>query len=196
MIRRAAPALALALLLAAVAAPALAGGWAVDSAASAFAFVSVKNGEIAEAHSFGELTGEVHEDGAAEVRLGLGSVETGIEIRNARMREMLFQVADHPLAMIHADIDLAAYDAMAVGERRMEVREIAVAANGEQAFYMAHLAITRIGEDRVAVSSALPILVEASDFGYGAGLEALRAVAGLDSISPAVPVTFDLVLAR
>ena len=42
-------------------------------------------------------------------------------------------------------------------------------------------------------STAQPVLLRAADFDLVAGLEKLRGIAGLDSISTAVPVTVRLV---
>jgi tRNA threonylcarbamoyladenosine modification (KEOPS) complex Cgi121 subunit len=42
------------------------------------------------------------------------------------------------------------------------------------------------------VLSAQPILIRAEDFGLSAGIEALRAVAGLKTISQTVPVSINL----
>ncbi|MFO7857053.1 MAG: YceI family protein, partial [Paracoccaceae bacterium] len=158
--------------------------------------VSVKNGEVAEVHAFGELSGAVHADGAADVTVALASLDTGIAIRDERMRETFFEAARFPLAVIYAETDPAAFADLAPGGRRTVAVDLVVALRGARATYPALLAVTRLGEDRISVSPIRPILVSVEDFDLGAGLEALRAVAGLESIAPVVPVTFDLVLER
>jgi len=55
--------------------------------------------------------------------------------------------------------------------------------------YTADVMITRLDEALVA-TTLKPIVVTAVDFGLQAGVEALREVAGLPSISRAVPVSF------
>ncbi|MBO6764410.1 MAG: YceI family protein [Maricaulis sp.] len=98
-----------ALVLAACAQPAAQGNdWQLDRETSSVGFVSIKSGEIAEAHHFTNLTGSVAEDGTAELLIALDSVETGIEIRNERMREHFFQTGEYPQARLTAQIDLAA----------------------------------------------------------------------------------------
>lgn len=188
--------LAAAVAALAAAAPAHAAGWVVASDASSIGFVSIKNGDTAEVHEFGALTGEVMDDGAAVVAISLASVDTRVDIRNERMREVLFKVGEFPLATVRAEVDLAAFEALSVGDRAATEAELTVSANGAEAGYDAVLNVTRIGEDRVAVSAAEPIVIEAADFGYEVGLEMLREIAGLDSIAPVVPVTFDIVLTR
>lgn len=184
-----------ALLAGLLAAPALA-DWQVDPAGSAIGFVTVKNTETAEPHGFGEVSGGVADNGAAEILIKLGSVDTGIEIRDARMREMLFRIAEHPVARVIAKIDMMALEDLAPNTRRMLETPIQVFANGAQADYDAMLILTRIGEDAVSVSTARPIPVHAADLGYDGGVEALREVAGLDAISPVVPVSVNLLLRR
>ena len=58
--------------------------------------------------------------------------------------------------------------------------------------YNADVLVTRIANGAVA-STVKPILVIADTHGMVSGVEALREVAGLPSISRAVPVTFTVV---
>jgi len=169
--------------------------WQVVSDASVVSFVSVKNGETAEAHRFRRVTGRVDERGQARIAIDLASVDTQIAIRDQRMRAFLFKVADFPEAAVRADVALDALKTLAVGERQALTLPVEVAANGSAVRYEAELTITRIAPDRISVATAVPLIVYAEDFGYGAGLRKLQDLAGLDSIQPAVPVTFDLVLA-
>ncbi|MEM8789534.1 MAG: YceI family protein [Pseudomonadota bacterium] len=179
-------------LAAALLATPAAADWAVDGAASSIGFVSIKNGDVAESHMFRAVSGGVSGD-RAEVEIGLGSVETYIDIRNERMRKMLFDLEKFPIAAVSAQIDLAALEALEPGARTQLDTEVLVTANGAEAPYDARLNVTRLTADRVAVSAAEPVLLHVEDLGYGPGIEALREVAGLDAISPVVPVTFDLV---
>lgn len=182
-------------LAAALPATALADTWTVDPGASSFGFISVKNAEVAEEHSFGELSGAVT-DGKAEILISLASVETQIDIRNERMRDMLFHVEKTPTMTVTADIDLAQFKGLAIGERETVEVDLTVNTGAEEMGYFATLNVTRVAEDAVTVSTAKPIAVHAGDLGYADGIEALRDVAGLESISLIVPVSFDLMLKR
>lgn len=179
-----------------LAAPASAQVWTVDPEASALNFFSLKNDEIAEQHAFTGLSGSVAADGTARIEISLASVASGIDIRDQRMRDMLFQVADWPLAEVSAQVDPAAFEALAPGQGALAEVTLTVETYGETAEYPASLAVTRLAQDRVAISTVSPILVSAGDFGYGDGVDSLREVAGLDAISPDVPVVFLLVLER
>lgn len=175
--------------------PALA-DWTLDGDKSTLGFVTTKNGSTSESHMFSGLSGSVSEAGAAKVSIPLASVETFIDIRNERMREFLFKVADFPAAVISAEIDMAAFDGMAAGDRTTQEIEIVVATNGTEADYFGDVSITKINDKMVAVSTARPFITDARDLGYEDGVAKLQELASLEAISPAVPVTFDLVFAK
>ena len=54
------------------------------------------------------------------------------------------------------------------------------------------ITVSRLTDNRILVASRKPVIVNASQVGLLAGVEKLREVAGLPSISPAVPVSFVL----
>jgi hypothetical protein len=56
----------------------------------------------------------------------------------------------------------------------------------------AQVTVARLGTERLLVASERPLLLDAADVGLTAGVEKLRAIAGLASINPAVPVSFVL----
>ncbi len=186
----------IAALLAPLLWPAAAAGWDLDPSASSVSVVSVKNGDVAETHRFTNVTGAVAENGAALVAIGLGSIETGIDIRDERMRTMLFDLAAHPYALVTARIDLAALEAAEVGAEQRVVTPVTIEANGLAIATTAALSVTRLSADRVAVRSVEPLALDAGAFGFAAGIEILRAIAGLDGIALTVPATVDLVFVR
>lgn len=170
--------------------------WTLDSDSSAISYVTTKNGDTAEPNLLTGLSGAVSDDGAAAVEVSLSSVETFIDIRNERMREILFKVADFPVATVNAALDMGALQALEPGATTETEFEVSIAANGEESSYDAMAFVTRVGEDRVLVNAKAPIIVYIEDFGYGDGVSQLREIAGLDSIEPAVPVNFNLSLSR
>jgi len=187
------------LLLAACSAPAekpLSGAWSLDGGASRIAFITVKAGEIAEAHSFHELSGAVAADGSAEVDIALGSVETKIDIRNERMREHLFEVATYPEATIKAKLDPAAYGALKVGESLTQPLAATLSLHGVDSEIDTEVTVTRIAPNKVLVEPTAPIILHADDFNLGVGVEKLRELANLPAITPAVPVTFSFVFVQ
>ena len=179
------------MLALAIAAPAQA-DWTLDGAQSTLSFVSTKAINVAEVHRFGELSGSITADGQVVIAIGLASVDTGIEIRDERMREMLFQTGDYGLATVSARVDPAEIERLHAGDSRRMVVEANLMLHGVSRPLPIELIVARSGESRLIVTSAKPVVVNAPEFDLGAGVEALREIAGLPSISLAVPVSFVL----
>ena len=58
------------------------------------------------------------------------------------------------------------------------------------------LKVTRLNNLSFIVSSSEPLLLNGDQLGLSIGIESLRAVAGLPSISKSVPVTFSLMFRK
>lgn len=170
--------------------------WTLDGEASELSYVTIKSGEIAEANSFEALSGSVSADGAASIEIDLASVSTGVDIRDERMREVLFVVADNPSATVTAQIDPVAFEALGVGESAETTLEGTLSLKGIEAPFLAEVTVTRAGADRVLAVSNAPVIIEASRFELTDGLGQLQALAGLPSITPVVPVSFSLSFTR
>ena len=184
-------AVALTASLTMLALPALA-AWDLDSERSTVQFLSVKNASVAELHYFKAVEGMIDDEGSATVTIDLDSVETLVPIRNERMRKMLFETVQFPAAQLMAKVptDLTLMEA---GETRDVDLEVTIDLHGASAPYVTKTRVTRLADGALQVVLAEPILVKAADFGLDTGIEALREVAGLQSISTAVPVDATLV---
>ena len=170
--------------------------WRLVNADSKLNFISIKAAHIAEQHSFGTLSGAVKEDGRAHLNIDLASVNTRIEIRDQRMRDLLFKVADFPSADFNTVMDLDAATALAVGEQtelsvrgKLRVQDIYTDLETE-------VTAVKLADNRVMVTTNKPVLLNASPLGLADGVEQLRAIAKLPGISLAVPVTFQLVFEK
>mgnify|MGYP006293992049 FL=1 len=171
--------------------PALA-AWDLDVERSTVQFLSVKNASVAEVHHFTKVSGGIDDDGRARLTIDLASVETLVPIRNERMREMLFEIARFPEATLSARVpdDLDELDA---GETTRADLEVSIDLHGKTALYTAAAHVTRLADGSLQVVLAAPVLVKVADFGLEGGVEMLREVAGLKTISTAVPVDATLV---
>ena len=172
------------------------GAWTVDSEASELSYVSIKAGEIGEANTFETVTGTVSADGAALIEIDLASVSTGVDIRDERMREVFFVVADNPTATVSAQIDPAAFETLGVGSSTVQTLDGTVSIKGVEAPFQSEVTVTRAGADRVLAVSNTPIILDAGRFELTGGLAQLQELAGLPSITPVVPVTFALTFER
>jgi polyisoprenoid-binding protein YceI len=180
---------AAALSLTLTTAPALA-GWSLDPARSHLAFVSIKAKDIGEVHSFTEMAGAIDDDGQVRVSLMLDSVETLIPIRNERMRELLFQTTDYQDATLTAKVDPAIIAGMKPGDIADVTAEGILSLHGAQQPMIVSMQAAKLDDGTVMVASTKPLIVDAAKFGMSDGVEKLREIAGLESISNAVPVTF------
>lgn len=180
----------------AAAAPLAEGVWALDPAGSRLSYVSIKAGEVAEANRFDTLTGTVAADGTATLEIDLASVNTGVDIRNERMREIFFGVAEFPKANVTAKLDPAAFAGLAVGQSLTRPLKANVTIKGASSDVETEVLVTRVAENRVTVVPTAPVIISTDMFGLTDELGELRALAQLPSITPAVPVTFSLAFTR
>lgn len=163
-------------------------GWELDSERSSVQFLSVKNAMIAELHHFKSLTGGVNDEGVAQVVIDLDSVETLIPIRNERLRKMLFETIQFPAATLQVEVP-DTLGGLAAGETSQLTLPVAVEFHGKSKSYNAQLQATKLADGSLEVSVLEPLVIYADDFDLGGGILALKEIAGLTSISTAVPVT-------
>lgn len=156
-------------------------------------FTTVKKGMVVESHRFSGLTGSVSATGSAQINIPLVSVDTGIAIRDSRMQEMLFQVAQFPQAVITANVDV---NTLLHSQGKAQQVELKLNLHGIEKTYTALLRVNKHSDSVVNISTVKSLVVNAADFGLTAGIERLRDVAGLPSITPSVAVNVNLVFSR
>ncbi len=166
--------------------------WSLDNDASQVSFVSVKAGDAGEVHRFTEISGGLTAEGSASVTIQLASVDTLIPLRDERMREMLFQTNLFPTASLSTNIDMDALAALAPGDSMDMTANLTLDLHGQQLSLAAEMIVARLGNHRLMVSSRKPVIINAASVDLVNGIEALREIANLPSISKAVPVSFVL----
>jgi hypothetical protein len=178
----------LALLLLAGASLSAQANWYLDGESSRLSFVSTKNANVSEVQRFLVLHGKVDPKGLAQVEVELDSINSGIPLRDERMRNNLFEIDKFPEALITTQIDLRPINDLAPGAQ-LELRlPLTVDLHGKQHTYNAELLATRLDDRRFQVVTLEPLVINAEDFDLAPGLETLRKVAGLSAISLSVPV--------
>lgn len=182
--------IAASLLLAASAANA---DWQLDAAASSLYYVTSKASAVSEVNSFATLAGAIDAQGNATLGIDLASVQTAIEIRDQRMREIVFQTTQFPQATVSLQVDTAALDAMAAGSSMTANYTASVELHGVSQELALDLSIIKLDADNIQVQNARPLIVAAGSFGLAEAVEQLREIAGLPAINPNVVVDFTLV---
>lgn len=181
-------------------APAVAARWLLDGTASTLHFVTVKKStagvETPENMTFTQLQGTVATGGQATLSIPLASISTGVDIRNTRMQSLLFESGYLPSLHFTTQLDLAAIDAMAVGSTSVQSLTGNLVLHAIVKPVAFDALIVKHANNRVSFSPRKPIAINSTDFDMNAGVEALRAVAGLSTISEKVPVYFKMFLTR
>ena len=167
--------------------------WNLVNEESRINFISIKASDIAEIHTFKELSGSVKDNGQAQVVINLSSLETLIPIRNERMSNLLFETKVYPIASFKLRLDLQSILLTEVGKSSDVTHRGVLELKGKQFTMPVKLSVTRLSDQSFLVKSSEPLLLNADSLGLSDGIESLRVIAGLPSISKSVPVTFSLI---
>lgn len=164
----------------------------LDAAGSSLTLLSTKvladgSTSVTERHRFGSLAGGVDGAGAASVEIDLASVATGIDIRDERMREFLFETAEYPTATVTAQVPP---DALEPGVHAIPL-ELELDLHGAVQSLTVPVVVDA-DEKGLVVTAVEPILLDAAAFGLDTGIAKLAALAKLMHIPTTVPVSFSL----
>lgn len=176
--------------------------WKIDPKLSKITFSSIKQGQIAETHHFKTFKGSLNTSKKSlsaktnfVVEILLKSAETSIPIRNERMEKLFFDIAKYPKARLTAKLDPKRLPSK-VGELKTLSVSTHLTLNGQKQGLTIPVTVTRIDNDTLHATSMQPVFINVNAFKLGPGLEKLRKIANLDSITPTAPVTFSLVLKK
>jgi hypothetical protein len=167
--------------------------WNLVNEESRLNFISIKASDIAEIHTFKELSGSVKDNGQAQVVINLSSLETLIPIRNERMGNLLFETKVYPVASFKLKLDLQTFLLTEVGKSSDVTLRGLLELKGKQFTMPVKISVTRLSDQSFLVKSSERLLLNADSLGLSDGIESLRVIAGLPSISKSVPVTFSLI---
>lgn len=179
--------------------PSAQAAWHVDPAQSTLSFVTAKaaaagTAVIEEVQSFGRMGGSVGDDGRLSFDVDLNSVDTHIDIRDTRIKKLLFDVEAHPRARFVATVDAKQVSALPVGGSVDLDVDGALSLAGHNQPLGAHLRVVKLADGALLVSTRQPVLVDLADYGLTPGVDALRQVAKLAVVSRSAPVTFSVLL--
>lgn len=166
--------------------------WMLDSTASYLNFVSAKNTHTLEVNQFTGISGDIS-SGIATLVIDLNSVNSGIALRDQRLRDLLFETMNFPAATVTVALPAGFPTSLAVGTEVEQEVSAELDLHGVKKELTARLSIQKLSSSRVVVQTIAPVLLKTSDYALTDGVEALRAAVGIASISTAVPVDFTLV---
>ena len=162
--------------------------WQLDGDTSRISFVSVKRGKMAEVQRFDRLSGQIDDKGAVRVVVPLESIDSGLALRDERMRNSFFEIERFPEAIISSQLDLSRYEDLQAGQSRQETVDFNLDLHGQQRRLKSEILVSRPSETRIEVTTLEPLVLKLIDFDLEEKLEPLKAVANVPSITPEVPV--------
>jgi polyisoprenoid-binding protein YceI len=172
--------------------------WEVDLQGSSLSFITTKAGAagvggIAEVSRFKRFSGGMDVSGKVTLNVDLASVDTGIEIRDDRLRTLLWNVKATPQAVFSAQLPANVVQQAGAAGQPIEVQgELRLV--GQAKPVSASLNVTRVAGDKLLVTTRNPVVINSNDFGLRDGVEALRASVGLNFLSSSAPVHISLLL--
>jgi OmpA-OmpF porin, OOP family len=173
----------------AVAAPA----WILDPGNSTLTYQSVKKNTIVETNTIRNLSGRIEPDGSARVQFDLDSVDTGIDLRNVRMRFLFFETYKYPTAAVTLKLDPAQFADLAKVRRMTVPLTFTLNLHGVDKELKGDAIVTMLTEGSVSVASKAPIAVHVEDFGLLPNIDKLQQAANVSSIVPTASVSYDFV---
>lgn len=173
-----------------------AAGWGLQPAASKLNFQTIKSQTIVELSSFANLRGEIAPDGVATVTISLDSVDSGIDLRNVRLRFLLFETFKFPEAVVTMRLNPADLRELPNQHRiTLKAAKYDLSLHGVTRPMTSDIVVTMLSDTLVSVSSAAPISVAAADFGLSDGVKKLED-ANQVPIIPSGSVTFDFMFQK
>jgi OOP family OmpA-OmpF porin len=167
--------------------------WVLNAGASHFYMQTAKAESIVETHQFTGLEGRISDNGDANVKIDLTSVSSGVDVRDVRMRFLLFETYKFPNAEVSARLDMSRLRGLMSQTRIMYPLHFTVAMHGMSRDFETLVYVTRLSEKSVAVATTKPIIVHTDDFALTAGLNKLSEAVNGTPIVSAASFTFDLV---
>jgi polyisoprenoid-binding protein YceI len=171
--------------------PALA-SWQLDNEQSKLSYTSIKNEQVAEVNYFKQLSGTISERSEVLFEVNLLSVETNILLRNERLQQFLFETNLYPKARFIAELPKDLINSVKVGESKAHQLSGVINLHGVIKDVSVEVMVSRLADNKLVVSSVMPLLIKAQDFNLEAGIAKLQEIAKLPGITSTVPVQFTL----
>lgn len=172
-----------------------AGQWKLNNQASSLSFITTKNASKTEIQTFNQLQGKISGTQVSLV-VNISSVDTGIEIRDERLKKMFFNIAKFPVATVTLDLKKSDLSALKPGQRKLLKLNAEVTLLDTTQTIPVEMQVIALAKNELLVVSQQPIIIDLKSFYLLKGVNKLREIAKLQSINSAVPVTFSLLFSH
>lgn len=171
-----------------------AGHYKVDAKISTVSFATIKKQYIVEPAVVTGVSGSLDEQGNLKVTIPLKNLDTGVSIRNDRLNELFFQIANNPSVEVMAKVPAEIMKGDMVVTQATIPASVMLYGKTQNLDFM--LNIVRAG-DVISVSSVKPVIVDGISFGIPKeSLAAVSKTVGDIAISSTVGVSVSLVLKK
>ena len=172
-------------------------GWAIESNQSSITYLSSKlTGNLStifENNRFTNFSGTINDAGEVVLNIDMNSVDTGVAIRDERVKEHVFNVKQYPQATVKMSVKDLIVDCCEFGYTQMV--EVLLSMRGVTKKIKGKVGVTR-RDDRLLVQSVSPILINATDYGMLEGIQTIKELVKLVNIPTTIPVSFQLVFVK
>jgi outer membrane protein OmpA-like peptidoglycan-associated protein/polyisoprenoid-binding protein YceI len=166
--------------------------WVLNANQSNLYVQTEKLESVVEKHRFTSIEGNISRDGDATIKIDLNTLDTGIDLRNVRMRFVLFETFKFPTAEITARLDKSKLTEIATRTRINYTLMARVNLHGIVKDIAIPVEIARLNDTTVTVSTIKPVVVKAETFDFLKGLAKLADAMGGIRIVPEASISFDL----
>ncbi len=167
--------------------------WSLINDESTVNYISIKSSKVSELNHFNMLNGTLNDNGSLSIDIDLASVETNIPIRNERVKTILFETTSFTKANILANLDLKKLNALNIGDTYTNPIKFKLSLHGVSKEITANIRVVKLTKDKLLAFSLTPIIIDAEQYNLAEGINKLRDIAKLPSISTTVPVSFSLI---
>lgn len=169
--------------------------WVLNADQSHVFMQTEKLDHVIERHQFTSVEGHVSKDGDATVKIDLASLETGIDLRNVRMRFLFFETFKYPYAEITARLDKSKLQFLTAARAPEKSYPLTLNVNlhGLVKEIKTDVWVKRLSDTTVSVATVNPIVVSTDTFGFTENLAKLADAVGGIHIVPSASITFELV---
>ncbi len=171
-----------------------AGQYQVNEELSTVNFASIKKQYVVEPAVITGVSGQIDDQGMLSIKIPLSTLDTGVSIRNDRLKYLFFDEKKFPFIEVSAKVpDQALGDSDLLMQKMIPAN---VTLYGKSMDLLFTVNIMKSG-DHMMVSTAKPTVVTGFDFGIPKeSLSNVSNTVGDIALSPTVPVNFSLILKK
>lgn len=175
--------------------PLLASGhFQVNEQLSTVNFASIKKQYVVEPAVISGISGKIDDKGVLELTIPLNMLDTGVSIRNERLRAMFFDEEKFPSVKVTASVPEQLMGNEDLAMQKMLPATVELYGQSKELIFTVN--IVKSGS-HLMVSTAKPTVISGFDFGIPEeSLTSVSNTVGDIALSPSVPVNFSLVLEK